>query len=406
MPPRDRMASSFAEIAALQQRGQSAAASCSPEFELLLCCARTVPDAARIEALTDATIDWRALLDLSREHNVRPPVWQALHSTCWDRVPENIRVECDEAYRSFTGRNLLLTSELLRVTAAFDEAGLRVAVMKGAAIAQMAYGDFALREFGDFDLLIRPDDFFRATELLQQLGYNPEWKCGDSTAFHFLRYVGEYKLTRDVMRTDVDLHWRVVTKATALAPSLSDFPSGFKPVSLAGSTVLSFAPQDLPLYLAAQGGWDQWSDLRRICDLAEFLRRYPEIDLEPTLALAQRLGGLRSMLVGLFLASKLLGADLPEPVVRRIHADAAIAELAETATHNLLRNVHAGEPVSRYVFQLKAKQGLWGKIALAYSILFERTAEDANWIMLPRPLWWLYFLLRPLRIGLRMLRLA
>ncbi len=399
------MASSSAKAAELKH-GQSATTLYSPEFELLLCCARSVPDAARIETLISHGIDWQTFLHLSTEHNVRPLVWQALHSTCWGRVPEDIRVACDEAYRSFIGRNLLLTSELLRITAEFHAAGLCVAVMKGAVIAQIAYGDFALREFGDFDLLIQPDEFFRAIELLRQLGYNPEWKCGDSIAFRFLRYVGEYKLTRDIMRTDVDLHWRIVTKATALAPSLSEFPSGFKPVSLAGSTVLSFAPQDLPLYLAAQGGWDQWSDLRRICDLAEFLHRYPEIDLEPTLKTAQRLGGLRSMLIGLSLASTLLGVELPESAVKRIHADEAIARLAETATRNLQRNIRMGGPVSRYVFQLKAKQGLRGKIALASSILFERTAEDGSRIMLPRPLWWLYVVLRPLRIGLRMLRLA
>lgn len=55
--------------------------------------------------------------------------------------------------------------------------------------------------------------------------------------------------------------------------------------------------------------------------------------------------------------------------------------------------------VRRYLFQMRAKEGLRGKIALAYSILMDRTANDGSWIMLPRPLWWLYGLLRPLRMS-------
>jgi hypothetical protein len=270
----------------------------------------------------------------------------------------------------------------------------------------MAYGDFTLREFGDFDLLIRPDDFFRTIGILQELGYKPAWKCSDRKAFRFLRYVGEYKFTREALGTDIDLHWRVATKATALSPGIGDFPSGFPPISIAGSTVFSFAPQDLLLYLAAQGGWDQWLDLRRICDLAEFLRRYPEIDLEPGLRTAGGLGGLRSMLAGLSLASTLLGAELPESILSQIRADATVTRLVERSIRKLRKNVDPGESVSRYLFQIRAKEGFRRKIALAYSILFDRTAEDGNWIMLPRPLWWLYPLLRPLRMILKLLRLA
>ncbi len=169
---------------------------------------------------------------------------------------------------------------------------------------------------------------------------------------------------------------------------------------------MSFAPRDLPLYLAAQGGCDQWCDLRRICDLAEFIRRYPNIDWEPNIEAARRLGGLRTMLTGLSLASDLLGAELPESVVKRIRADARVSLLAQRTIQNLQRGLNSQEPLSRYRFQMTAKQGLRSRIALAYSILTDRTAEDGSWIMLPRPLWWLYGLLRPLRMSGKILRRA
>ena len=377
-----------------------------PEFQLLLCCARTVPDATRIATLVNAGIDWRSFLDLATQHRVRLLVYKALRTVCWDSVPSDIQAEWQHAYQSLTGRNLFIIGELLRITAEFQAAGIPVVGMKGAIIAQMAYGDFALREFGDLDLLIRETDFFRAIELLERLEYKRSWKCDNRKAIRFLRHLGEYKLTSKTWDTEVDLHWRVAHKTLALSPSVTDFPSGFQPVYIASASVLSFAPQDLPLYLAAQGGCDQWCDLRRICDLAEFLRKYPDIEWEPNLETARRLGGLRAMLAGLSLASTLLGAKLPESVVRRVRSDKTVLHLVETTVQNLQRNQSSQEPFSRYLFQMKAKQGLQKKIALACSILTDRTSQDGDWIMLPRPLWWLYGLLRPLRMSGKILRRA
>jgi hypothetical protein len=275
--------------------------------------------------------------------------------------------------------------------------------MKGAVIAAMVYGDLTLREYEDIDLLIEEADFSRVVELLEQLGYQPFWKYDNLKVLRFLQHVGEYSLNSKARRAGIDLHWRVSTKATALSPRVCDFPSGFQPFPIAGAAVLTFAPQDLPLYLAAQGGWDQWGDLRRICDLAEFLRKFPYIDWEKPIQTARRLGGLRSMLAGLSLASSLLGAKIPEPAIRCIYADVLVSRLAEQSKQELRSEAGSGQAARRYLFQMKAKKGLRGKIALAYSILMDRTANDGSWIMLPRPLWWLYGLLRPLRMSGKML---
>jgi hypothetical protein len=400
--PDSGVKNSYAETAVKQTSEQM---HYRPEFELLLCSARTMPDSARMEKLVEGRIDWRAFFELASHHGVRLLVYRSLREACWERVPTEVQTEWHDANQSLTGKTLFLAGELLRVTAEFEAAAIPVAVMKGAALAQMVYRDVGLREFSDLDLLIHETDFSRALDLLRRLSYEPVWKCDQRKALQFLRHVGEYAVRSDLSRAEVDLHWRVATKATALSPGVSDLPSGFRPVEIAGSTVLSFAPQGLPLYLAAQGGWDQWCELRRICDVTEFLRRYPQVDWEPSLEAAQRLGGLRSMLVGLSLASRLLGAELPGSVVSRIRADGNASLLVERTIRKLEKNVFPSEAISRYVFQIRAKQGMREKIALAYSILMDRTAKDGQWIMLPRPLWWLYGFVRPLRMSAKLFRL-
>lgn len=378
-------------------------ATFEPEFDFLLAAARTVPEAERMEALA-STVNWHALLELATGHGVRLLIYKSLRATCWSRIPADLQAAWEEVQRMITGRNLFLTGELLRVTAELQKNGISVAAVKGSVIAQMAYGDFTLREFNDIDLVVRPDDFARAVDLIARLGYKPFWNDDNAKVFSFLRHLGEYKLSSERFGTEIDLHWRLAHKTVALSPNIRDFPSGFQPLAIAGSTVMTFAPADLPLYLASQGGGDQWGDLRRICDLAEFLRCYPEVDWKPHIQTARELGGLRSMMTGLALARDLLGAPLPESIAACIGADAVVFRLAERTVRNLQSNRDAGDAISRYSFQMTAKQGWRRKIALACSIVTDRTLEDGSWLMLPRSLWWLYAVLRPLRMGSKMLR--
>ena len=392
------------DMAATLNPDSAKTAKYAPEFDLLLACARIIPDAPRIQSFISSGIDWRAFTHLAAIHGVRPLVYCSLQTVCWNQLPLDIQSEWNETCRSLTARTLFMTGEMFRITAEFNSAGIPVAVLKGSVIAQLAYGDPSLREFNDLDLLVHPSDLHRAVPLFDRLGYRPVWKGSIETIISFLRHVGECRLANNTGVADVDLHWRVATSATALAPSLSDFPSGFQSVSIAGSTVPSLALAELPLYLAAQGGWDQWCDLRRICDLAEFLRRYPCLDWRPSLAAAARLGGLRSMLVGIELASQLLNAPIPPPAAPCIQRDTAVASLVVNAARQLSQSQSSGEPVNRYIFQLKSKSGFAGKLALLWRILAGRTAEDASWLMLPRPLWWFYPILRPLRMTTKILR--
>lgn len=373
------------------------------EFAMLLASARTVPDSARMRALAGGALDWAALFDLAAWHGVRPLVYRSLRAVCWDRIPATVREQWQEAHQLLMGKSLFFAGELLRVTDAFASAGARVAVLKGAVIAQMAYGDFALREYSDIDLLVAEADVPRAIEMIERLGYSRFWKHDSLRTVDFLRHMGEYKLTSD-FGAEIDLHWRLAHRSVALSPEISDFVSGFHPVALAGGSVLTLSPQDLPLYLASQGGADQWGDLRRICDLAEFLRRYPELDWRRHLETARRLGGLRTMLTGLVLAGDLLGAELSAQVLGEIRSDRAVAQLAGQAIRKLKLRKEPGETISRYVFQWRAKAGSAGKLSLIGKILTNRTALDGSWIMLPKPLWWFYPVLRPLRFATRLFR--
>ena len=373
----------------------------APVFELLLASARTVPDSARIQQLTEQNIDWKTFWDLVTHYSVRPLVLRSMQMTSWSRVPEQSQREWQQAVRTIAGRHLFLSGELIRIVRALETAGVEVCVLKGLFHGQILYGDILLRETSDFDLLIREEHLRTAAGVFRELGYAPRDNTDLDELPELLKYVGEYLFVGHGTLVDIDLHWRFSNKPLALAPEWSDFPLTPQPFELSGSNVHGIAIHELPLYLAAQGGNDSWTDLRRICDLAEYLRRYPNTDWARVMHAARRHHAERVLLVGVQLAVTLLGVNRPPGLSPQSLNDAIIVGLAARIAQRMRQHNLPGV-LERHLFQLKAKDGPVEKMNLLWSILTNRMMADARWIRLPRPLWWCYRVLRPMRMALKL----
>lgn len=373
----------------------------APEFDLLLASARTLPDSHLIQQLVQREIDWRAVWALATRYNVRPLVCRSIKMSCWNEVPEQSRQEWQEAIQIIAGRNLFLAGELISIVRTLETSEIQVYVLKGLLYGQILYGDITLRETSDFDLLVRQEDLRRTAGVLQGLGYLPRSGVKIDQLPELLRYVGEYTFVGGEKLVDIDLHWRFSNEPLALAPDFGDFRLGIQSFSLAGSAVQSIAIEELPLYLTAQGGNDFWNDLRRVCDVAEYLRRYPDTDWSPIVAAARRHRAERILFTGLQLAASFLGSNLPEGLAKEIERKPATRKLAAKAA-DLMRRQRATSVLERHVFQIEAKDGFGAKARLFWSILTDRMTADVQWIPLPRSLWGLYGLLRPLRMMMKL----
>ena len=369
----------------------------APEFELLLASARTLPDSGRIHQLVQDKVDWQAFWRLATHYNVRPLAFRSLKMICWSEVPDQSQQEWQEAIRIIAGRNLFLLGELIAIVQAMEVAGIEVCVLKGLLHGQILYGDVALRETNDLDLLIRKRDLPKAARTLRDMGYLPRSNVNIEQLPELLKYVGEYPFVGARTLVELDLHWRISHKAIALAPEWSDFPLSPQKLPLGGSVVPSIAIEELPLYLATQGGTDSWDDLRRVSDLAQYLLLYPNTDWSPIVAAVHRHHAERVLFVGLRLAGSFFGASLPPRMAESIPGTEGLA--AKIA--NQMRQQKVPEALDRHVFQIQAKDGAVEKFKLLWSILTDRMMADAHWVPLPRSLWWLYRVLRPIRMIVR-----
>ena len=89
-----------------------------PEHQLLLSCARTRSNeniVSSLRTIAAAEIDWDYLFQLARRHAVVPLVYSQLRQHASDLVPLRHLSRFKENYQENVARNLVLTSELVRL---------------------------------------------------------------------------------------------------------------------------------------------------------------------------------------------------------------------------------------------------------------------------------------------------
>src|SRR5260370_38643204 len=79
-----------------------------------------------------------------------------------------------ESFQDNTRNSVQLTAELFRLLDLFAREGIQVLPFKGPTLAMAAYGNLALRQFTDLDLLIRKEDVLRARGILLENGYRTD----------------------------------------------------------------------------------------------------------------------------------------------------------------------------------------------------------------------------------------
>lgn len=80
-------------------------------------------------------------------------------------------MRADDAVLAAVGRRMLVDHTTLEVVGALRDAGIEPVLLKGPAIARWLYEQPGERTYDDADLLVAPDAFARAEQVLAELGF-------------------------------------------------------------------------------------------------------------------------------------------------------------------------------------------------------------------------------------------
>lgn len=391
----------------------------SPEIQLLFCCARTHIDSKTEQVIRDLLqqeLDWDYLLSLSAQHGVRPLLSWHLKQISPDLLSPQILSQLKDCLHNSGRRNLFLTSDLLKLLALFKEQEIPVIPFKGPVLTASIYGNMALRQFSDLDLLVEEKNFLTARNLLLDHGYHATtpWFLTEAQRMSVMQNWGEYSLANQNETVYIDLHKRLVAGYLfSLSADLDYFWNSLESVSLLGQTVHSFRAEENLLYLCIHGAKSFWERLIWIVDVAELIQTHDELDWPRLLEQSKALGCQRMLLLGCFLSQDLLDVQLPADVLSKIDADPQIKPLASRVYQRLSGEARypcqEDYTMASFKFHVQAMERLKDKIRYSWKCLightifplykiFRPTAFDRDFCELPQSFYGLYYLIRPFRL--------
>ena len=367
----------------------------------MLCCARTGPDSeqrGRIEALLQKGIDWPELLRLARRHGLMPLCYRGLSAACPGAVPAAVLARLRDLVRIGQASNEYRTGALLRLLRRLEAVGIPAVPFKGPVVAVTVYGDLGLRYFSDLDILIHAHDLPRTRGLLTEEGYQAKKVCLSS----------QQSFVHPASRLLVDLHWGIpLTWWSHIDPER--WWERLVSVSLAGTPVRSFAPEEALLILcvnAAKAFWDV--ALKDFCDIAEQIRARPALDWGRVSREARRCRCQRLLFAGLHLANDLFGVPLPAEVRRRMKRVRGFEGVAATLRARLLTEESPPvRPTEYHLWNLQIMDALRDRLRYCGTTLLPAvlrpTERERALLPLPSCLAFLHYLLRPLRLARKLL---
>lgn len=291
-------------------------------------------------------------------------------------LPATVSSELTALRQRSRFRALALARELAQAVTLLDEAGIRVLVVKGMALAAQTTGDFTARGGnGDLDLFVSPDDVAAAHDVLAGAGWTIDRGFpapGPSWAWRHL-WATYCELPMTGGRSAIDLHWHLAPTRGVL-PNFESAWSDRATVDVGGSPVATLGWQHALEHSCAHAMKDNWRWLRSLVDV----RRLATKGSDGSYAERMTLGVIASLLEG-------RDARIPARYLR-------LAERSQASPPSRHDRGFPGTGVPRAIAESVRGNARPREVArVSYRFLVVPTADVAHsspWVAIPATLGW------------------
>jgi hypothetical protein len=378
---------------------QSVRTSAAGNLESVLLCAQTHVDSdtsKQILRIAASEPDWDSIFQAASEHSLLPIFCRNIEAYGGEALPSSLRRRFSEEFLRNSCRNLALTAELFRVLEALESRGVCATPYKGPVLAAQAYGDAAMRQFSDLDIIVPQRQIVAAHDALLARGFRPVISGVEPQAGG-RQVPGQYAYQNHT-QTLVELHTELTLRYFPRGLDLTKLVERRERVQIAGRRVLTFSPEDTLLLLCVHGSKHFWERLGWIADIAALSGASRPLDWAMVMERAQKWGIRRMVLLGTGLAEQLFQTPSPNEVADQLRSDATARGLID----GICRRVFAAEPVelgvfSRFAFRVRMRGPVAHGLPYALRLALMPTEFDRGGHA--RYLEPVYALLRPLRLA-------
>jgi hypothetical protein len=376
------------------------------EWDLLLAASCVDPLAsglARIRSLLESGVDWEAVLRLVDHHGTSSLVYRNL-SQLDDMVPPSVVAALRERYERNVHKALFLARELIRILDCLDAVGIEVIPYKGLVLAEVYYGDMALRQSGDIDLFVRKQDLTRVTKAIHELGYTTRVPIPEDATEDYIASGYECTFDSPAGKNLLELQWALQPHFYAVDFDMEGLFERAVNVTLAGRRVKTPAPDDLLLVLAVHAAKHVWGRLIWLCDIGQILKR-ENLDWDWIQSRAREFGIERILRVTLLLTNRFLGEPIPAAVESAMQSDRAARAFADEVAAAVARGVsYQEQQVSYFRLMMRVRERQMDRVRFMTRLTFTPGPGEWDAIRLPRILFPLYRVVRLARLAARFAR--
>ena len=350
--------------------------------------------------LLSLPIQWKIVLDRAEKHGVLPLLTRTLTNLS-ERVPADILQTLRQTYQTNLHKALFLSRELIRILDRLSAAGIEVMPYKGLALAESLYGDIALRQSGDIDLLIRAADLGRIREAVGELGYVPHQTFSKAEEAAYLKSGYECAFDGVAGKNLLEVQWAIQPRFYAVDVEMEGLFRRAVNITVAGCAMKTPSPEDLFLILALHAAKHVWGRLIWVCDLAR-LSALPSMNWNWIGEQADELGVARILRVSLMLSERLLDTPIPASAKAYLPEDSIASGLADEIVRCLRQDVTFNvESLAYFRWMVRLREKRADQIRFVSRLIF--TPGPGEWavVRLPKPLFPLYRLVRISRLAAR-----
>jgi hypothetical protein len=375
---------------------------------LLLCLEDDLCDSKKDEIIEifSGSIDWDKFKRLAIRHKVLPLIHVFLKKKYPEVVPVFLAAEFKKTFFLTSANNLYFTAILHKVIEFFDDSNIECVPLKGPVISEQLYGDINRRFFFDLDILVPVEKSFQAFSLLISKGFIPELNLNEKQFDAYMNSEDHIILSTGKRNVIVELHWELSARYLSKPFTFEQIRQQVQEYNFSGKKILTFSNADLLVYLCLHGSKHIWETLELIYLVATLLNQ--DLDWGRILTLAKTTHCYRKLLLGLSLCRYFFNCNLPKEIHVLIDSDAKVKELELYVIQLLLEppenNAWESSKSKFTRYQFVALDRLQDKVRYLFFMVLFPTNNDWASITLTDKYSFLYYLTRPFRLFLKLLK--
>jgi len=313
-----------------------------PEERLVLLTASVAARDDAIRAMAATVVDWTRFLALAEVERSVSVTYASMQRVAADLVPQDVLDRMRRLALVTDYAMLHLDSRLRESLSALQRAGVRVMLLKGAALAYSVYGDVRKRPMSDIDLLVDQGSAENARRAMLSIGWR-ELSGGVADAAYERHHHSPPLADTQSPQLHLEIHSALFPARQPFAFDVRDLWSrarrldGANPEAFVPDPVHSLLHACLHFLWSHLGRFGAWRTIRDV----EAISRCPDMDWDAFVSIARQARGGTSCYWTLRIARTVAGVEVPAGVVDELRPRRSTSVLRAIERHFLMNLVSA-----------------------------------------------------------------